>query len=585
MPATAINYKAKLLSLPNVGQKLYNRMLRSFETDNPERVWRKLQNNPYAAIAVNGIGFKKADRFALEVFELDRDDPVRHEYGNRYCLEQAGVMHVRQFEAARSKNDLYDDVLKFEGVTVEKGMVWLPRELKAECKLVEFLRDVVETIDDEWLDQVHQDAQTINLPGDLNREQALAIQIAQTPWIKCMALMGAAGTGKTHTLATLAKVADKQNLTMAVMAFSGKASNRAKQLLAENGVPDWLVECSTIHRGIGITPVHPNGSINEIEADIVVLDEASMIPNWLMAAVIGKLKPDAKLVLVGDPAQLPPIGYGQPFQDFLDAGIPRVELTQNYRQADQQAIYELCDAVRNNGEIPAFIDNFFADEAVQLYARSVVADRESNNAVLNCFEDLNPLEWQVIAWKNDEVEHLNIEMQNMADTKKGEWCFDYRAYSLARDDFGNWQTISVHLGDKVMVTSNDYTLDIFNGETYIIAGIKNHAVTKDSDPMSCLVLENESGEQRYVPIEDASDLLRLGYAVTTHKAQGSGWHTVIVFQSETVKFNSKRWWYTSLSRAAERLYVFTDMAASRWWANATATEKPVKSTLLRRLAA
>jgi len=464
-----------------------------------------------------------------------------------------------KYSKARTEAGLFGDEHKYAGVIIDKGRVWLERELNAERVLAETLKTIQALPNPE-------DVSAEPVDG-LNAEQAHFVRLAMHPNVRCIALTGAAGTGKTWSLAALAKEANKLNHHMCVMAFSGKAANRASEALRDNDVD--TVETGTIHRMLGISPTG-KGAAGYLTHDYVVVDEASMLPNWLIGMIMDSLKDSATLVLVGDPAQLPPIGYGTPFRDFLTAGVPHVNLTQNYRQANQQAIYEVCTAIR---------ERVSSEPSSQAAARiaSSEDDNASTHAVKTCLEDLHLLEWQVLAWKNDEVEHLNLQMQRMANPRGEAW-FSYPGWSLPRINGNRPQEIDVRVGDKLMITRNDYKFEIFNGETYIFTGVERHAIG-NGKPVPCVRLESPY-QVRFVPRDEAADYLKLGYAVTTHKAQGSGWHTVIVFQPDNVKFYPHSWWYTSVSRASEQLYVF---AGRGWWQNAISKERPVKSTLLARL--
>lgn len=550
MPTLTTNYEQRLMSLPGVGSTLSGRIVRHLQAKDAKQAWAMIQANPYCLLDVTGIGFKKADAIAQGEFGVSANSEKRHVAGNKYVLSQVGSMAMWEYRKGRKTHNLWENTREFAGVVVDSGRVWLERELKAEQALATYL-------DGALVNVPRVDVTTLD---GLNGEQSHAVALIRHKDVRCVALTGAAGTGKTWTLATLAKLEPET----AMMAFSGKAAHRLAQALEQN---DAFADTGTIHRMCGIYNGNFVKDPDKLPHDYVVIDEASMIPNWLLYEVMRRLKPSATLVLVGDPAQLPPIGHGQSFQDFLAAGIPHVELTQNYRQANQQAIYELCTAVRERTSKP------MSTSAATI--TSIDDDDASTVAVRRCLDTLHVLDWQVLSWKNVEVAYLNDDMQQMANPHN-EPVFYYPEWNFPRVS-GRPVEVAVRVGDKVLVTKNEYTFNVFNGETYVVTGTALRAYGEDE--VLCAVLEN--GEQtRYIPVDESKDFLRLGYAVTTHKAQGSGWHTVIVFQGEDVKFNAHSWWYTSISRAAEQLYVF---AGASWWRNATRRDKPVVSTLLERL--
>src|SRR5690606_16415951 len=216
-----------------------------------------------------------------------------------------------------------------------------------------------------------------------------------------------AGTGKTFTVASIAKAVKAQGRRMRVMAFAGKAAQRSAEAMREAGVD--YVECSTIHRALALRS--QTSYPQPLAEDVIVLDEASRVPHWLLAKIVQALKDDATLLPVGAPNQPPPIGHGTPFQDYLALGLPHVHLIQNYRQAGQVSIHQFAEAIReqNPGLWPG------AESGV-LTAFSVdpsEIETTFNASIRAAAQRHALLEWQVVTWKNDTRHALNQHLQEL----------------------------------------------------------------------------------------------------------------------------------------------------------------------------
>lgn len=516
--------------------------------------------DPYRLREVRGINFKRADTIALQNYRIDPNDPRRHEAGNQSIVEQNGPLPVWKLRKEREKLLLRDPELETHGVILDHDLAWLPAELRAEEDLAHLFEDVLTSSNT----LTPPDLSALDL-GPLNADQARAVQTALSG-TRVMALTGGAGTGKTRTTAAIAHAAKRLKKSMRVMAFAGKAAMRSQEAMGEDGV-DWI-ECSTIHRALGLKG--PYSHPNALEEDIIVLDESSMIPNWLMAKVVKAMRPTATLILVGDPNQLPPIGYGTPFQDYLSLGLPHVHLEINYRQAGQVSIHEFAEAIRQQNP------NLFTPSESGVHLRFAInpADAESDfdTTIRHAAETLELHDWQVVTWKNDTRHGLNQHLQELLNPH-GTGLFHYRLWGM-KDEYGRDQDAEVRIGDKVLITDNDYNTGVFNGQTGVITALEHGELVIDFGP--------GEGERR-IPLEDARDLMQLGYAVTVHKAQGSGWDTVILYQPEPVRFSPRRFYYTSVTRAKNAVHFFTTLTSREFWVNAMQADHDPDSTLLQRV--
>jgi exodeoxyribonuclease V alpha subunit len=566
---------SRLLSLPGIGPAIAKKI--AFHFGGEEETFKVLRDDPYRLIEVEGIGFRRADRIATGTFGVMDDDPRRHVAGNAYIVEQGGGrLSETDYGAKRWAMGLRDTEFFYAGVVKEPDLlswgneyVWTERELQAEQELARYLARVrrVLPLRDSLLE----------LPPvaqHLNSNQQQAVNLFQHPDVECLCLTGSAGTGKTATIAEMIRAVGMGNAR--VMSFAGKAAQRASEALAEAGVPKYAA-CTTIHRALEYNPFYgfQRGYWDE---RLIIVDEASMVPNWLLAEVVKRVPLGSKLVLVGDVQQLPPIGLGFPFRDFIESKCPTVRLEQNYRQAERPLLFSLCEGIRTRN--PSSVADFRADIEGEVELKTNLTSREFNNWCEALFgEELGGLmDWQAITYRNADRERINLELQSVYNPN-GQFVFDYMTRALPKEESC---AVSVKIGDKVAVRQNSYDLDIFNGQTGIVLQLIAEDRSGPEFQPAAVVVEID-GRNVEIPLELAPDLLELAYCITCHKAQGSGWDTVLILQPDSVAFGSNRWWYTAVSRAKKRLVMLTRMGARTWWANASKAEIPEPSTLLERV--
>lgn len=576
--------RARLSELPGLGPALAERVVDFYRrkhadvgvTLDPSRVLEYVERDPYALMSVPGVGFKKADTIALQHYGMSRDAPRRHQHANLYLLSsRAGVMREREYHERRERMGLRDRALATLGVQFDRGYVWDREELIAERELAAWALEMCTGSELELPDPPEAMLAEMHAFG-LNQEQRIAVWAGMRS--PAVALTGGAGTGKTTAIAALASIASRRGLNVHLMAFAGKGSDRIAEALAEFRIdtnttgpfgntsddPFASIEAygrvyvSTIHRGLA---ANANGHffIDELTSDLIILDEASMLPNRLLTAVLERMKDGARLVLVGDPNQLPPIQYGAPFEALLGLGLPHVHLVRNYRQANQQAIFELAEAVRVKRP-RAFVDaagvelRFEADLEASL--QQVVREVSAASATSD------PLAWQAVCALNVTRERVNALVQ--------EW-LNPGGVPLARyREYGSGAWVEIRQGDKVVVVKNDYEKGVFNGQTGRVLGAQVERQALMVQIGASVVL---------IEFELVSQLLRLGYAITTHKSQGSGWHTVVVVEPQWHRLTPNRWAYTSITRAAQRLVLITELQERDWW-RMVMNDPPIDSGVL-----
>jgi exodeoxyribonuclease V alpha subunit len=363
-------------------------------------------------------------------------------------------------------------------------------------------------------------------------------------------LTGGPGTGKTTTVLGILEVFKRAGLRVRLAAPTGRA---AKRLSEVTGHP-----ASTIHRMLKYDPAQRKFTHDEIAplpADALVVDELSMIDTVLMYALLKAVKPGTRVILIGDPDQLPSVGPGKVLAEFIRSGaVPHLHLDRIFRQAEESLIVANAHRI-HLGEAPVALpmpdertaaptvsDNFHfiplrdAATGAELVAE-LVAD-----ALPRRFGFDPRFDVQVLTPMNQGplgTLALNQALQARLNPASESLTFKDR----------NFRT-----GDKVMQIRNNYDKNVFNGDIGYISSISRsaRAVTVDFD-----------GEPA-VYEGDELDQLTLAYAVTVHKSQGSEFKAVVMLASKAHWIMLQRnLLYTGITRARERLFLVGQPEALR----------------------
>ncbi|TQN42964.1 exodeoxyribonuclease V alpha subunit [Blastococcus colisei] len=341
-------------------------------------------------------------------------------------------------------------------------------------------------------------------------------------------LTGGPGTGKSRTVAAVVKLLRAKGTEIALAAPTGRAAKRLEELTDH--------PATTVHRLLGAQGMTGGFARNEewpLDADVVVVDEASMLDVELTAALLEACPDGTHLLLVGDPAQLPSIGPGHVLGDLIDSGaVPVTELTTLYRQAEGGAIARLATAVRG-GELPP-VDSPDREVVVVPATGSAEASRRVVQLVTDSIPralGIDPGSVQVVTPVHrgpaGTIE-LNKALKAVLNPGDGTvWGFD--------------------AGDRVVATANHLELEptgFANGEVGVVTktGDGSLDVTFASGPVT-------------VTGKAMSDL-RHGWAITVHRAQGSEWPgVVVVVPPEAGGMLSRPLIYTALTRAQQHLSI------------------------------
>jgi len=526
----------------------------------------RVRENPYRlAFDVWGIGFLSADKLA-SALGIEKESDVRIDAGVRHVLGEAagkGDVFVPRERLVREAAALLgteealpqaavDRLAQAGEVAVEArpeaspldgGEAVYTRALhQAEVALASGLRRLLEAparalrIDVERALAWYEGEAGIGLAA----QQAQAVRQAVSG--KVAVITGGPGVGKTTIVRGIVSILLKKGLRVALAAPTGRA---AKRLSEATGQP-----ASTLHRLLEWRPTEGAFARNAdrpLEADLLVVDESSMLDVRLGADLMGALAPSTRLVLVGDVDQLPSVGPGTVLGDIIASGaVPTVRLTEIFRQAAESLIVTNAHRI-HDGEMPdlgaggrdsrdnsASRDFFFLEEDDPARAAALIRDLVAVR--LPRRYGLHPHEIQVLSpMHRGELGAGNInQLLQEALTPAG-------APALSRG------ARTFRVGDKVMQIRNDYDKEVWNGD---IGRVESVSVGGDAETLDIQF------DDRIVSYGlDEADQLVLAYAATVHKSQGSEYAAVVVpIHTQHYMMLQRNLLYTAVTRG-KRLVV------------------------------
>ncbi len=554
----------------------------------------KIKNNPYILTSINGIGFKRADEIALKM-GVDVRSNKRISSAMDYLLfelcEQQGNSAVAQ-EILFSKLDeilnfhdeqnRYDavlhDLILDEQVMIMQHHRLAPRRLyEAEHLLFEeFQRRATlkAEILVEDLEAFLADALA------LGTQQKEAVELINSG-VHVLFLVGYAGTGKSTTAKTILDLLSQRYHAGAIMttALSGIASQRIGERTgyASATIQSLLVKYE---------------ERDTFPFDVLLIDEASMINSTLFARVVAKVSRDAILIIVGDDAQLPPIGAGNVLSDVLTLKLaPTVTLTQIFRQSEEQAIALIANDIRR-GRVPQYremyddfefievsIDNYHTQKQ-SMNVQEFTTVRDANaHAILSTLvsKTLEYIPDARMALKQKALQRYLTMFQVISPIKGG--LLGVEHLNKVLQDYWNPNAASVikrgekefRVMDKVVHTKNDNMLcftqeeykaghhsserRIFNGMSGLLFKIEH------DEELAYVVYPNEALVVQYDWSQLGSHLM-LSYALTIHKVQGMEYDVVVMPMSfsHAIMHNTKLL-YTAVTRAKDECIIIGERGA------------------------
>lgn len=527
------------------------------------RALEALKENPYLLLeGEEAVDFTAADTLALSL-GLDGQSPRRVEAGLLFEL-QYNLNNGHTFLPRRKLLQATSQLLDLDNQEMQVGLDTLidrgeieQEEIAGEtaCYL-SYLHECECYVAQRLLEmsgrEFHAPAGIDKLIEQIGREQGIeyapkqreAVNLAARRQI--MLLTGGPGMGKTTSLRGVLALLEHMGLETALAAPTGRAAKRMGEACG--------MEASTIHRLLETRFDTVTGQLvfahdedDPLRADAVIVDETSMVDLVLMRALLGALRGDCRLILVGDPDQLPSVGPGNVFADLLRSGVlPTVRLTEIFRQAAESAIVTNAFQV-NRGEMPC-LDNgqkdfFFLRRSDSESAEQTIVELCRSRLPKNM--GITPDQIQVLSPTRRHrtgTASLNRALQAAVNPP----CEDKRELKFGEMIFRE--------GDRVMQIKNNYDLmwqekgglhsgmGVFNGDIGVVIEIdgRGGSLTVDYDGRLADYSAEQLGE------------LEPAYAVTVHKAQGSEYRAVILVAMDAAPMLLTRGvLYTAITRARE----------------------------------
>ena len=536
----------------------------------------RLKKNPYDLMEIPGLGFKKIDEKCL-AHGIAENDPRRIkaflvDYFEQLEMDSKSWISVAQLKAYL-RNEIFNcDIAEtFKKLNADKDFVIFEREdekritlrtiYEMEKKVAEELLRIKNGSSDVELQDVDK------VIGDIEKEQGWSYSTEQRNAIDTMLkenvviLRGPGGVGKTTTLNAVIKVLRHNNISVATCALAGKAAENLTQVTGLRG--------QTIHRLLGI------GSPFELkdqglEYDVVILDELSMVNISLFSELVRTIPTGAKLIMVGDSAQLDSIGIGVMRDAIASGTIPVITLNKIHRQAQESAIITHSLAFRA-GKLP---DGLSVKANWHMMGKRrdlgyVFEDDEKNLLGDACkifkyaLKQYDVKDIQIVSQTTRNCLMLNKAAQQIANPQKDQ---DYYVVYEGKE-----YEYTLRVGDKVINTRNNYRtpdadrssafLPIFNGNTGTIESIDVEKGNKGEESLQMIV--NFDGIGRVVIDIGTVTNIQLGYAITVHKSQGSTIPCVIVALPFQYMLNTRELLYTAITRASKVCYLVTSMKTLR----------------------
>lgn len=493
-----------------------------------------IEANPYIMATLPGVGFKTVDERMGEAFHISKSDMRRAEaaidFSIRQLLDESGCSVI-------GRDALYElvDELKVPAGVAKTALARLVQRKRIvfvgldnvttntaethERMIVNYI--AAATVEDESVG-FRDDLVTSDFKPDESQREAIKAAVEHKG---VTVVNGGAGCGKTTIIKQIANILRGHGCAVELCAFAGKAAARLREA---TGFP-----ASTIHSMLGWNGDGIGFSRGNLHGAAIILDEASMVPSALLYE-IAKREPE-KLILVGDQAQLQPVGIGAPFHDCTDLlGKCVHTVTTCYR--NKEAVFQAAAIVREGG-VPTSAKS--SKEEFEVWRVKSADDAHERILELVRDERIDFSQDLVLSPRNGDgespmkatVKSLNADIQEIVNPHGPKEKFK--------------------VGDRVMCVKNFSALDIWNGTTGWISRID-----QDGKPY----FRTDEGDEVRLAEKEHTDNIVPAYCLTVHKSQGSQYRDVYIvcLKRDEARLFDRSMLYTAITRAKHGCYILTD---------------------------
>lgn len=550
-----------------------------------------LAENPWKFV-LKGVPFKVADQFAsynkvtFSAFQADNIDRV---VGAIYAVL---LQALKEGNCYLGSTPLFMEVGKLAGLTdpyvikqalakmgTEKSIVIDPiKDTKTYCLYLPAYYDIEQEVA-HYLTTTSRRRNPALFTDEevqsfctypLTSEQISAIRLGVREPVSI--LTGLPGTGKTTTVKTLCKILQHLGEHVLLVAPTGIA---AKRMEAVTGI-----KATTIHRAFGaggeekektfadytgikkeqdgsinsdLPPIDPSldpwiyGPNKKRPESVLIIDEASMIDLHLTWRMFRGISQNCRVIFVGDTAQLPPVGAGNVLKDMIASkAIPMTDLRTIFRQQAGSSVIQVAHDI-HNGVMPTFgIEG--SGEDTEFHNRPTLDS--VTDQIINVCQELkdNKIDFHVMSPTHHGEAGVTALNKALRDALNPASSHIHKPLRVGDDE--------VRIGDRVMITKNDYDLEVFNGDIGVLNSIEKGGV-------EVLFYNGAHVTLVQIPTERIGNLLRLAYATTVHKAQGQEYHTIVMpLMTEFGNFGlTRNLLYTAVTRAKNKVILVGDKQA------------------------
>lgn len=551
-----------------------------------------LKNNPYDMVeSVNGFTLVVADEIALKKMGILPTDARRIRCGISRALDairddghtwitldklmnaaaSSKVLNVLSLDGRRAVKREMDLLIK-DGYYPTKvipvfGEVICPQDLlSAEEVILKHFSvenknlsnyNVVSRLRDGWFDDVVKSMRSTDgvsrTPSD---EQRAAVEAFVNH--KCMVITGPAGSGKTFVISMIVSLCRMLKLQVAMAAPTGKAAKRMIEMIMKNGVDvKGIQDPKTIHLMLGYNGTTFSGA--EINTDVLIIDESSMVDVSLMANVLRVLKSSTSLVMVGDHNQLPSVGPGAVLRDLVEGELVHVSrLGTVFRNAGPIRT-NAAEIISRGIMRPTTIDASSGEATWELHDRLGVP-KDAGAALVKRYRELlsklgepGLFDIQVLGAEYDPdqigITALNQQLRIVAH--------EVLYGGIDHHDPENFERPTV--GDKVMQTRNNYKIGVMNGDQGVIVATQFFDDQGNVTPGWVLKVQTGSGQTGTINVPKSMTMdFVLSYAISTHRFQGSEAPYILCMLHGNQRSLNRTLVYTMSTRASKKVFFVGD---------------------------